>query len=221
VFCFINIFLHIRLLNCVTYLFTIPVFSEAVQNKALVSALPLKTFAPHMMGTNCMHMDVIPTQDAGCLLLRVCSGGDDQGLSVSHLLLHCKKGVDVYLYGGEVVMLLGASGSALKGVAVFDHSLLSVGYDQRLSRWNFPLSQSTAVQRMLDDFKQGVVREGDVKSTQTNDMVTNGVMEWNSATMIDVSDVAGISVSSPFNSNTVRAVVYGQGAQTFDYASTY
>lgn len=190
-------------------------FVMLLHRSETIKVLPLVTFAAHMMGTNSMHLQVI-VQSESCALLRICSGGDDQTLSVAHILLDLKS---MSVYGGEVVMLLGASGSALKGVSVFDQSLLSVGYDQRLTSWSFPSIDSQciplSVVKLLSDFKLGVCSSGEVEVKKVTDLVNNGVLHWDACRMTDVSDVAGIAVSTTHIH--ARAIVYGQGAQTYDF----
>lgn len=180
----------------------------------------LVTFSAHMMGANCMHMQIVETEVTDCLLLRICSGGDDQTLSVTHLLLDMRAGSEVSMHSAEVVMLLGASGSALKGVSVFDNTVLSVGYDQRLTNWTFPPSLPARVINMLSQFKLGTstttCASQRVRVTQYNNLLDNGVLHWSSCQMTDVSDVAGIEVDVS-DDISARAILYGQGAQTFDF----
>jgi hypothetical protein len=124
-----------------------------VDRTELTHTARIASFPAHAMGTNSLsaRLLTLPTQSAsaidGCFRwdFIVCSGGDDQSLSV------CRGCFRVRLGEADVVTELrfiertdGAAGSAIKGVETINLSrdasrprwcCLSVGYDQRLSAW--------------------------------------------------------------------------------------
>jgi len=139
-------------------------------------------------------------------MIRICTGGDDQALTISHLLLDSRQATSS-VFGVQVDTLLSASGSALKGVGVQDQSLWAVGYDQRLSSFELPSVHPSAEllyqQFGISEKRDDIVQYG-----------SNSYLKWTACAMTDVSDVAGLALS--YQNGVPCGVVFGQGVQLFD-----
>ena len=104
------------------------------------------SFEAHQMGTNTLTIDEIPvpseqqTDREELHLLRICSGGDDQGLTLAFVLLRWRGQQVAEVISCHIERVIGASGSAIKGVVIhpdWPQYLFTVGYDQRLTQWAF------------------------------------------------------------------------------------
>lgn len=118
----------------------------AFLNIERVTPFRLYTYNAHSMGANTLDMILINT-DAKMLKFKICSGGDDQSITVCNGLLSFdtsntesfKVSLDIH----NVEVLEGGSGSALKGLKLInatnnlkDPLIISIGYDRRLSIWS-------------------------------------------------------------------------------------
>lgn len=98
-------------------------------------------YRAHQMGTNALSARRIndDSGDSDCYTIRVCSGGDDQRLS----LIDIKAKMISGLHNPELLMVTksyfdNAALSALKGVKLIQHNqIVTTGYDQRLSLWSY------------------------------------------------------------------------------------
>ena len=180
----------------------------------------------HQMGCNSLVARL-----SGDNLLRVVSGGDDQSLAVLTMVIskpsggnagaphgdingddrsHASSGVEssMCLQVVAAERVAGASGSALKGVGLdpTGRFLFAVGYDQRLSRWHVLDPDQTWTHP-----EPVGVSSGSSPVLCRVSSVQDGVgLRWESASLCDVSDVAGLGIA-----DEGLAVVFGQGFQVF------
>mmetsp|Transcript_219 Transcript_219/g.400 ORF Transcript_219/g.400 Transcript_219/m.400 type:complete len:316 (+) Transcript_219:599-1546(+) len=206
----------------------------------------------HQMGANTIIADVsaVPLpcwlSPAGTKaresdsMLRMISGGDDQSIAIAHVLLRLETGADssiprVAMLSAVLRRVDGVSGSAIKGLGLLSTSpggmaedchFVSVGYDQRLSLW-----------RVHDDGcvngEQMSALDSAEKASPTSVVVARRTcflgdgpsvtgLHWVKAVIVDVSDVAGLSVSEEVvaengeDRRCVRVAVFGQGIQVVE-----
>ena len=95
------------------------------------------SYKAHQSGTNSIDVQAIPT-DKMETIIHICSGGDDQAITLCRATLTCESSAQVSFIIRSVRTIKEASNSAIKGVALTpDNKVLSVGYSQRLALWKF------------------------------------------------------------------------------------
>jgi WD40 repeat protein len=108
---------------------------EQYENSASFGCCPVASYQAHQSGTNSIDAHAVST-DATSTRLCICSGGDDQAITISIAIYSGEKAENVTFDLKTVHTTKEASGSAIKGVALtLDNRALSVGYSQRLALW--------------------------------------------------------------------------------------
>ena len=145
---------------------------------------PLGMYEAHQMGTNSISACVVDILE-NRIRLRICSGGDDQSITICTADLAFQKEIQNSSPDDFSIVSFArvdvASASAIKGVKLIDaNHVLSVGYSQKLAHWQ--LTPAATTLKLL------------------------------STVAVDVSDVNCFSVSR--NSNALLAVG-GTGIEVF------
>jgi hypothetical protein len=168
-------------------------------------------------------------------LVRICSGGDDQALSVALVLLErrSERGAERGAFEAvrcHVETVVGASGSGIKGVAHHPRRprhLFSVGYDQRLTHWEVLGVRDF---QLPDDFFSAAAADRAAAAATARRAITShhgsrvqqdsSGLRWRSSRLVDVSDVEGLAVDDSDadagageTQQPVRLAVFGQGLQ--------
>jgi len=124
----------------------IPEVSNCIDSTSMPT-VPLYTYTAHQVGTDCINLKIIRNEERDGiqhLNLLICSGGDDQAISLHLLEVLVIPQASVY---DVKVNTIGsttakeACASAIKGIHVVGDSMsgyrmFATGYDQRLSMWN-------------------------------------------------------------------------------------
>lgn len=113
----------------------LPGSQEQYKNITSAGYCPVASYHAHQSGTNAIDAKVV-SSDATSTHVCVCSGGDDQAITISYGVCSLEKGGNVSFDLKTVHSTKEASRSAIKGVALTsDNTALSVGYSQRLALW--------------------------------------------------------------------------------------
>lgn len=96
---------------------------------------PIWSYKAHQSGTNSIDARLVSTE-ATRSNIRICSGGDDQAITVCSAILNNNYGENLAFNALSLHTSNNASRSAIKGVKLITvDRLLSVGYSQRLAMW--------------------------------------------------------------------------------------
>ena len=96
------------------------------------------SFRAHQMGVNSVSASLLLHQDSSSIKVRVCSGGDDQAISLCEIqIVFDATGTKIVATTVlELKTYRESSSSAIKEVRMLDEKhVLSVGYSQRLALW--------------------------------------------------------------------------------------
>jgi len=114
-------------------LWVLPGLSEI--NVSFLPQAPLYSFKANQVGTNCISMDILPSNPMSSYNeLMIACGGDDQSIAIFELQIDS--------YGKQASFLEMASigrkycASAIKGIKIKYPMVYATGYDQRLSIWS-------------------------------------------------------------------------------------
>lgn len=108
---------------------------EQYESNESLGCFPVASYQAHQSGTNSIDAQVLST-DATSTRICICSGGDDQAITISIAICSGEKDENIAFNLKTVHTTKEASGSAIKGVALTsDNRALSVGYSQRLALW--------------------------------------------------------------------------------------
>jgi WD40 repeat protein len=127
--------------------FDLPGTSRGVEAMSTAQVNPMLSYKAHAVGTNDIHAIVVEQRDGGSLSMLIASGGDDQSICCCELRASRVTGESL----GDAKVARSsttneASYSAIKGVKWVDERyLLSAGYDQRLSVWQYDHPSLTLV----------------------------------------------------------------------------
>ena len=131
------------------HLFDLPATTNAEEWNALlpgaqqegIMAFPARrvgSFRAHQMGVNSVSTSLLLHQDSSSTKVRVCSGGDDQAISLCDIqIVFDAAGTKIVAATVlELKTYRESSSSAIKEVRMLDEKhVLSVGYSQRLALW--------------------------------------------------------------------------------------
>lgn len=131
------------------------------------------------------------------------------------------------------VKVRGASGSAVKGIETFANrtdsstafGVTSVGYDQRLTRWDYSLAIDEGLPEDAQINKHVEGEEYDLSVVGTQESKLACPLVWVEANVVTVGDVNSIALmtgrggSSPTASkgDKTHVAVIGEGFQIFSY----
>jgi hypothetical protein len=127
--------------------FDLPATVAGVEAMSTAKVNPTLWYKAHAVGTNDINAIVVERQDGGTLSMLIASGGDDQSICCCELRANSVTGESL----GDVKVertstTKEASYSAIKGVKWVDERyLMSAGYDQRLSVWQYAYPSLTLV----------------------------------------------------------------------------
>ena len=127
--------------------FDLPATVGGVEAMSTAKVNPTLWYKAHAVGTNDINAIVVEGRDGGSLSLLIASGGDDQSICCCELRASRVTGESLGDAKVERTSTTNeASYSAIKGVKwVDDRYLLSAGYDQRLSVWQYEYPSLTLV----------------------------------------------------------------------------
>ena len=219
----------------------------------------LYIYKAHDMGVNCLdvlsrdhsslHGSSVSSGAITGKLITMVSGGDDQSMCVLHMHMNPSSNHDssadtcihYSVYGKEVCRRERASGSALKGVCVYNHSkdccdtvlntvILSVGYDRRVHTWRLlPVhtqsSEHVLVEGHFSTYSDAVLYNAltltpcSISYTDCSSTVSNKLIRWESACIVHISDIGGMcavttSAAEDSTQQKVLVGVVGEGLQT-------
>jgi WD40 repeat protein len=127
--------------------FDLPGTSRGVKAMSTDQVHPTVGYKAHAVGTNDINAIVVGRGEGGTLSMLIASGGDDQSICCCELRANSVTGESL----GDVKVertstTKEASYSAIKGVKWVDERyLMSAGYDQRLSVWQYAYPSLTLV----------------------------------------------------------------------------
>jgi WD40 repeat protein len=127
--------------------FDLPGTSGGVEAMSAAKVNPTLCYKAHTVGTNDINAIVVERRDGGSLSMLIASGGDDQSICCCELRASQVTGETLGDVKAERTSTTNeASYSAIKGVKWVDERyLLSAGYDQRLSVWQYAYPSLTLV----------------------------------------------------------------------------
>jgi WD40 repeat protein len=127
--------------------FDLPATSGGVEAMSTAKVNPMLWYKAHAVGTNDINAIVVEGRDGGSLSMLIASGGDDQSICCCELRASRVTGESLGDANVERTSTTKeASYSAIKGVKWVDERyLLSAGYDQRLSVWQYDCPSLTLV----------------------------------------------------------------------------
>ena len=193
------------------------------------------SYSMHAMGANCLSVRLQSLQyqsgPSSSLLteLCVCSGGDDQAIGVLSLSLHltapcsveshAAAEVQISIEACRVVRIHGACGSAIKGVssmalpgqdATRAFGLVSVGYDQRLSLWEYSETSPSADHSSTSKCTE---EHYDLSVSGPAGGHATCPLQWKGGSVVNVGDVNSMALQQ--STGGVHIAVVGEGFQEF------
>jgi hypothetical protein len=122
--------------------FSLQNFLALLNSSEFHAKYPLLQYCAHRMGTNTISARCVEDNTSDCkrYTIRVCSGGDDQRLTLVDLEATVSKGYSnsLDLRMVKEIFFENAALSALKGVSLIQHNrIVATGYDQQLCIWGY------------------------------------------------------------------------------------
>ena len=193
----------------------------------------------HAMGTNSVHLSALERRGQEYTRLLLCSGGDDQSITVCLLDFHAREEREE-----ERVQVLaccrfeGCMGSAVKGITYLSSPLsgqsghlVGVGYDQRLSLWKLHLNESALEreERTGGSLSPIIVTRmpRDVQTKEGHSGFDVG-LEWLTGCLVNIGDINALHLVSDICNQAEMtaeesmlpprrvALVVGEGFQVFE-----
>ena len=179
---------------------------------AIAKCQLLHTSHTHDFGVNALDVRLISVSNVESEVIwkvQICSGGDDQSLSVCKydIKVVADKTCSVSCSSYCAERKCGAAGAAFRGVQFIeracgapDASILTVACDQRISLWDLQSCQS-GVMDDCDDIERD----------------THSSIKWNSGAITNIGDINALSINVDVIDGTLDgvAVVVGEGFQLF------